>query len=201
MNNLYQEKLPPAAEQTVSVKKIRGYATAIVVLHWLIAIGVFFLIGIGWYMVGLEKGTPAVAHYYNLHKSIGLIALALVALLISFRLRNQPPGLPDSLPAWEVRAAKAGHWILYIFLVVVPLSGYIESNFAKWGIDFFGYHISSWGPENKTLYNLFNRIHVYSSNIFAGVIALHFLAALKHMIKHNGVVYRMLPSSTRPEER
>lgn len=182
------------------MKKVEGYSNSIVVLHWLIVIGVFILIGTGWYMVELEKGTPAVAQYYNFHKSIGLIVLALVALLISFRLRNQPPGLPDSLPAWEIRAAKAGHWLLYIFLVIVPLSGYIESNFAKWGIDFFGYHIPSWGPENKTLYNLFNRVHVYSSNIFTVLIALHFLAAIKHMIKRNRVVYRMLPVSVRPEE-
>jgi cytochrome b561 len=182
------------------MKKVEGYSNSIVVLHWLIVIGVFILIGTGWYMVELEKGTPAVAQYYNFHKSIGLIVLALVALMISFRLRNQPPGLPDSLPAWEIRAAKAGHWLLYIFLVIVPLSGYIESNFAKWGIDFFGYHIPSWGPENKTLYNIFNRIHVYSSNIFAVLVALHFLAAIKHMIKRNRVVYRMLPVSVRPEE-
>ena len=181
--------------------KIQGYKNNIVVLHWLIVILVLALIGTGWYMVGLEKGTPAVKQFYNLHKSFGLIVLALVALLINFRLRNQPPALPGSLPDWEIKAARAGHWILYIFLIIVPLSGYIESNFAKWGIHFFGFHIPSWGPENKTFYDFFNRIHVYSSNIFAGLIALHFLAALKHMIKRNGVVYRMLPESIRPEER
>ena len=181
------------------MNKIQGYANSIVILHWLIVIGIFILMGTGWYMVGLVKGTPAVTQYYNFHKSIGLIALALVALLINFRLRNQPPGLPDSLPAWEIKAAKTGHYIIYFFLILVPLSGYIESNFAKWGIHFFGYHIPSWGPENKTLYSIFNQIHVYSSNIFAGLIALHFLAALKHMIKRNKVIYRILPSSIRPE--
>ena len=183
------------------MKKIEGYPLSIVVLHWLIVTSVFILIGLGWYMVGLEKGTPDVAHYYNLHKSIGLIAFAFVALLISIRIRTQLPGLPESLPAWEIKAAKVGHWILYLLLVLVPVSGYIESNFAKWGINFFGFHIPSLGPENKTLYNLFNRIHVYSSNIFAGIIALHFLAALKHMIKKNKVVYRMLPESIRPENQ
>ena len=181
------------------MKKIQGYTNSIVFLHWLIALAVFVLIGTGWYMVDLEKGTPAVAQYYNFHKSIGLIVLALVALLINTRFRNQPPGLPDSLPAWEIKAAKAGHYIIYFFLIVVPLSGYMESNFAKWGIHFFGYHLPSWGPENKTLYTIFNRIHVYGSNMFAGIIALHFLAALKHMIKRNKVVYRMLPSSIRPK--
>jgi cytochrome b561 len=182
------------------MKKVPGYHNSIVILHWLIVIFVFILMGTGWYMVGIEKGTPAVAKFYNFHKSIGLIVLALIALLITYRLRNQPPGFPDILPEWEIKAAKAGHWLLYIFLVIAPLSGYIESNFAKWGIHFFGYHIPSWGPENKTLYTIFNRIHVYSSNIFAVLITLHFLAAIKHMMKRNKVVYRMLPESIRPEE-
>ncbi len=182
------------------MNKVPGYPNSMVILHWLIVLLVGILMGTGWYMIGIEKGTPAVAKFYNFHKSIGLIVLALIALLISFRLRNQPPGLPGSLPAWEIKAAKAGHWLLYIFLIIVPLSGYIESNFAKWGIHFFGYHIPSWGPENKTLYTIFNRIHVYSSNIFAVLIALHFLAAIKHMIKRNKVVYRMLPESVRPDD-
>lgn len=181
------------------MKKVEGYSNSIVILHWLIVVSVFTLIGLGWYMTGLEKGTPAVSQFYNLHKSIGLIVLALVALLINFRLRNQPPELPASMPRWEINAAKAGHWLLYIFLIIVPLSGYIESNFAKWGIDFFGLHIPPLGPENKSLYHIFNRIHVYSSNIFAGIIVLHFMAALKHMLQKTKVVYRMLPESVRPE--
>lgn len=183
------------------MKKVEGYPNSIVILHWTIVICVFSLMGLGWFMTGLEKGIPAVSHYYNLHKSIGLIVLFLVALLINFRLRCQLPGLPESLPSWEIKAAKVGHWVLYIFLVIVPLSGYIESNFAKWGIDFFGFHLPPLGPENKTFYHIFNRIHVYGSNIFAGIIALHFLAALKHMIQKNKVVYRMLPESIRPENQ
>ena len=183
------------------MKKIEGYTTSIVILHWLIAIGIFILIGMGWYMVELEKGIPAVTFYYNLHKSIGLVALVLVALLINFRVRNHPPDLPDSLPAWEIRAAKISHLMFYIFLVIVPLSGYFEANFTKWGINFFGFHMNSWGPENKTLYTVFNRVHVYGANLLAVLIAVHFLAALKHMVKHNGIVYRILPESIRPEVR
>lgn len=181
------------------MKKIQGYTNSIVALHWLIATGIFFLIGLGWYMVRLEKGLPAVTQYYNLHKSVGLVVLVLIVLLINFRIRNHPPELPGSLPAWEIKAAKIGHVIIYFFLVVVPLSGYIEANVSKWGIDFFGLHLHPWGPDNKTLYTVFNRIHVYGANLFAVMIGIHFLAALKHMISHNGVVYRILPESLRPE--
>lgn len=182
------------------MKPVPGYSNSIVLLHWLIALAVFILIGTGWYMVGLEKGTPPVARYYNFHKSMGMVSLVLVALLINARLRNRPPGLPGALPAWEVRAAKASHWVMYVLLVLVPLSGYIESNFAKWGIKFFGIvHLPSWGPENEALYNAFNQVHVWSANLFAALIGLHFLAAIKHAVQRSGVVPRMLPSALRPK--
>lgn len=181
--------------------RMSTYSATIIVLHWLIAVLIFFLTATGWYMVELTKGTPAVAYYYNLHKSVGLIVMALIALMISWRLRRGAPELPPGIPEWERRAADIGHWLLYILLVIVPLSGYIEANFAKWGIDFFGYELEPWGPENETIYNFFNRIHIYSSNIFAAVIALHILAAIKHMVSRTGVVYRMLPAAMQKDDK
>ncbi|MFC4726880.1 cytochrome b [Coralloluteibacterium thermophilus] len=174
-----------------------GYGTTVVILHWLIAIAIGVLIGTGWYMVDLEKGTPPVARFYNFHKSIGLIVLVLVALLISARLRDRPGPLPGTVPAWEVRAAEWSHRIFYVLLVLVPLSGYIESNFAKWGIRFFGLHLPSWLPENPTLYAVFNRIHVYSANLFAALIGLHIVAALAHALRRDGVMSRILPRRSR----
>jgi cytochrome b561 len=169
------------------------YPTSAVTLHWVIAILIFVLLGIGWYMVDIPRGTPARGEYFNLHKSLGLIVMLLIALLLLWRSRNRPPPLPDFLPRWEARAAIFSHWLLYLCLVVVPLSGYLESNFTKWGIDFFGLHLPAWGPDDETLYTIFNRIHVISSNVFAVLIALHMAAAIKHAMVRDGILSRMLP--------
>ncbi|MBS7458448.1 cytochrome b [Coralloluteibacterium stylophorae] len=177
-----------------------GYATSIVILHWLLALAIFVLIGTGWYMVGLEKGTPPVSVHYNFHKSIGLIAMALIALLVGARLRRHPPDLPGSLARWERRAAHLAHMLMYVFLVLVPLSGYVASNFSKWGINFFGTRLPAWGPDLPAVYDLFNAVHVVASNVFVGLIALHVLGAIKHLLARNRVVERILPRALRHEE-
>ena len=171
-----------------------GYAPTAVALHWVLVLLVFALYGIGWYMVGLPKGTPPVAYYYNLHKSIGIVAALPIVWLIVWRLTHVPPPLPGSLPEWQARAAHANHVLFYICLVVLVVSGFIESNFTRFGVKFFGYPLPRLFAEDKTLYWIFNRIHVYTSYVFAALMAVHIAAALKHLLVHrDGVFQRMWP--------
>ena len=170
------------------------YALSAILLHWLLVALVFALYGLGWYMVELPKGTPPVAYFYNLHKSIGLVAAVPIVWLICWRATHLVPPLPASMPRWKVRASKANHLLFYVCLVVMTLSGFIESNFTKYGIKFFGYQLPVLGWEDKTIYYLFNRIHVYTSYLFTALIAVHIMAALQHLLlEKDGVFQRMLP--------
>ncbi|MGH8716930.1 MAG: cytochrome b [Burkholderiales bacterium] len=170
------------------------YALSAIVLHWLLVALVFALYGLGWYMVEIPKGTPPVAWFYNLHKSIGVVAAVPIVWLIYWRATHQVPPLPGSMPRWKVKAAEANHLLFYICLVVMTLSGFIESNFTKYGVKFFGYQLPLLGWEDKTIYYLFNRIHVYTSYFFAALIAVHVAAALRHLLlEKDGVFQRMLP--------
>jgi cytochrome b561 len=168
------------------------YTPTVIALHWALVLLVFVLYGLGWYMVGIPKNTPPVAYFYNLHKSIGLVAALPIALLILWRVTHVPPPLPGSLPAWQARAAHVNHVLFYICLVVLVVSGFIESNFTRFGIRFFGYPLPRLFPEDKSLYWIFNRIHVYSSYLFAALAAVHIAAALKHLlVSRDGVFQRM----------
>ena len=170
----------------------QGYGVTAVTLHWVLALLVFVLYGIGWYMVEIPKGTPPVAYWYNLHKSIGIVAAVPVVLLIGWRFAHTPPPLPGSLAEWQARAAHANHMLFYICLVVLVVSGFVESNFTKFGIRFFGYPLPRLFAEDKSLYWIFNRIHVYTSYVFAALVAVHTAAALKHLlVNRDGVFQRM----------
>jgi cytochrome b561 len=170
------------------------YAPSAIVLHWLLVVLVFALYGLGWYMVEIPKGTPPVAYFYNLHKSIGLVAVVPIVWLICWRIIHDVPALPGTMPIWQIKATKASHVLFYVCLVVMALSGFIESNFIKYGIKFFGYQLPLLGWEDKTIYYLFNRIHVYTSYFFAALIAVHIAAALQHLLlEKDGVFQRMLP--------
>lgn len=65
--------------------------------HWAMAVLVFAQFGLGWYMQGLPIGPEAFA-LYNLHKSLGLLALLLLAGRFSWRLASPPRPCPRSRP-------------------------------------------------------------------------------------------------------
>lgn len=168
------------------------YTGVAVLLHWLIALLVFVLIGLGWYMVDIPKNTPERSYFYNLHKSIGLTTLALILVRVGWRLTHVPPRLPASLKTWEVVASTWSHRLLYVCLLVMPLSGYVASNFTKFGVKYFGIELPPWGPEDKTLYGIFNNVHVATSFIFVALIALHVAAAFKHLLVDRDAVFRRI---------
>lgn len=169
------------------------YSLSAISLHWLIAILVFVLLGMGWYMIGIPKRTPPVTYYYNLHKSLGICVAILIALQIILRLKNPPPALPATLSAWQIKLSHIGHVLLYVCLVVIPVSGFISSNSRKFGVKFFGYQWQPLLPDNTFVYELFNNIHAVASYVLAILLVVHILAALVHLFDRSGVFRRMLP--------
>lgn len=170
------------------------YATGSIVLHWAMAVAIVGLFVLGWYMVDIPAGTPARGYYFNLHKSFGLIAMALIAVFVGFRLRRAAPPHPDSMRPWEKSAAHLAHVLTYILLVVVPVSGYVEANFTKYGIKFFGYPLKPWGPDLVHVSDVLSTVHVYCANAFAVLVGIHAGAAIKHwLIDRDNVLQRMLP--------
>ena len=172
----------------------RRYTTTAIVLHWTVALIVIAQIALGWYMVDLPKRTPAVAITYNLHKSIGIAAFALILARLAWRARHPAPALNGLLPAWQVRAATASHALLYLCMFLMPVSGFLASNFNRFGIHAFGIQIGPFFAEDKSLYGVFNGMHVATSTVFAILIAGHAAAALHHLFAGRAEVFgRMLP--------
>ena len=96
------------------------------------------------------------------------------------------------MPVWQQRAAEWGHRALYICMLVMPLSGYIASNFSKFGVKFFGIALPPWAVESKPIYDVFNTIHIVTAWILTLLIVGHVLIALKHaLIDRDGLFARM----------
>lgn len=170
------------------------YALPVIALHWGLAALIVVLFALGWYMVGIPRGTPPRGYYFNLHKSIGIVAGLLVALQIWWRTRRRPPPLPAELPAWQRKATSMGHALLYLCIAVVVLTGYVESNFTKFGVRFFGYPLPAWAWEDPAISGVMRAIHLYSNYVLVALVVGHVAAAMHHMlIRKDGIVDRMLP--------
>jgi cytochrome b561 len=177
------------------VGTVARYDAVAMALHWLLALALIGQILLGFYLQEIPRGVPARSWWVNLHKSTGLVLFALILLRLGWRLAHPPPALPAMLSAWERKAASFGHALLYACMLALPLSGYIASNFSKWGVKLFNVvELPPWGPEDKTVYAVFNGAHRVLAVLFATLVVLHVLAALKHLLVDRDRVFdRMLP--------
>ena len=170
---------------------VAGYTRTAVVLHWALVAAVFAQIGLGWYMTELPLG-PERTPFFTLHKSLGLTAALLIAARIGWRLTHPAPPLPAWLPAWQARAARVNHALLYACMMIMPVAGYVSAEFYKYPTRFWGYALPRWGWESETLNSLFSGIHVYTSYVFVALISLHVAAAVKHLLRGDGVFERIV---------
>lgn len=173
------------------------YDRIAVLLHWLIGLALLGEIVFGFLLDDIApRNTPARTGVINLHKSIGIVLGLLVIARLAWRLAHAPPPLPRSLPRWEQQAAWFNHRLLYGLMLLVPLSGYVASNFSKYGVKFFGIVLAPWGPPSASAYAFFNTTHVLSSWLLSALVVLHIAAALKHgLIDHDGSFARIWPRS------
>jgi cytochrome b561 len=168
------------------------YSGVAVVLHWLIAVCLFGQIAFGWFLETIPKGTPLRGPYVNIHKSTGILLGLLIVVRILWRLAHRPPEYPSFLGAWERVASRWTQFLLYTCMLVMPLSGYIASNFSKYGVKFFNaIPFPPWGSNNPQIYAVFNTTHVVTSYLLVALIVFHLLGALRHAFRRDGVVARM----------
>lgn len=174
------------------------YSWQAMALHWAIALLIIGMLWLGFSLEDIPRNTPARAFYVNLHKSFGILTLVLVLIRFGWRATHKPPPLPSHMPRWESAAAIWSHRLLYACMLLQPLSGYLGSSFNRFGIKFFGIPLPNWGWEDKALRTIFNEIHGVVAVLLLVLIAVHVLAALKHLfLDRDQVFQRMLPARLR----
>ena len=165
------------------------YTTAAVAIHWLSALLICALFGLGWFMVDLPKG-PERGYYFALHKSIGLTLFLLMIYRIGWRWRHQPPALPVDVPRWQQFMATAVHRLFYVLLIIQPISGYLSSSFSGYKTNWFGVPLPHWGWRDAPLNELFTEIHVGVSIALVVLVGVHITGALSHLLEGKSAILR-----------
>jgi cytochrome b561 len=172
---------------------VTKYTRVAMALHWLTALLVVGLFGLGWYMVDLPKG-PDRGATFALHKSLGLSVFMLTVWRLAWRVRHPAPALPHSVAPWRATLAHAVHASFYVLLVLQPVTGYLSSSFSGYDTAWFGISLPSWGHHNPPLNELFTELHVLCSITLLGFVLLHVAGAVSHVLTPGDrVLRRMLP--------
>jgi cytochrome b561 len=168
------------------------YTRVAILLHWLVAALVIAQVCWGWWMQEIPKQPAGLrADAFNLHKSVGLTILALMIVRLGWRLGHRPPPLPP-IPAWQARLAHAVQALLYVALFAMPVAGYLGSVWSGYPVKYFGLTLPGWGAKDVALKDAMSAVHLGTSLVLVGLVALHLAGALKHaLVDRDGLLARM----------
>lgn len=170
---------------------LNSYGWISIGLHWLVAIAVIGLFGLGLWMVGLTYYDPWYRRAPDLHKGVGVLLFFVMLARLAWHLGNPRPRFRGA--PWEQRAARLAHGLLYLLLYALMVSGYLISTADGRAINVFGLFgipATLTGKNQEDIAGVVHEVLAY------GVIALatlHAVAALKHhFIDRDNTLKRML---------
>ena len=171
-----------------------GYGLLSKSLHWLNALLIISLIGLGFYMVGLTYYDRWYNAALTWHKSLGLIALGLAMGMAGWQWYSPPPATLPGLQPWERLGARIMHIALMGMMLVIPFSGYLISTSAGQGVEIFGLvRIPALLHGGTTLRDVAIAVHFYAAYGTALLVIGHGGAALKHhFVNRDDTLRRML---------
>lgn len=178
------------AENVSQLPRSQRYPSSTRLLHWLIAALVLATWPLG-FVIHFIKNEAAL-DFYLIHESLGFLVLWLMLVRVGNKLIARKP--PAEGPAIERIAAASVHGLLYAFLIIMPVSGFLATNAHGFPLSWFGL-LPIWSPIGKTpdIAWTLSAIHEWSAWILLGLFALHFAAVLfHHVIRRDITLYRMI---------
>ncbi|HRD75847.1 MAG TPA: cytochrome b, partial [Hyphomicrobiaceae bacterium] len=154
-------------------------------LHWLIALLVVGMIGVGLYMVrrGVATKFDAVtAQLYTYHKTIGFAVLWLVVLRAIVRLTRGVPAPEPSLNLVQRLAAEATHLAIYGLLIAVPVLGWIGVSAYGAPQIVGGYSLPALVAQDERMAKTVLWLHGWAAIGLGLLVLAHVGAALMHKV-------------------
>ena len=179
----------------------RGYGALTKLFHWLIAAMFAFQYAAALVMTrmaptGSALGLPQSA-WYNWHKSIGLLALGIAVLrLLNRRVGELPPWAP-TLVDWEKQFIHRAEQLMYLAMLVMPVSGFVYAMAGGYGVHLFGeWHLPNLIGAWPLLASASRLLHQVAGIALAIAVIGHVSLVLRHqLLLRDGLLRRMLPGN------
>ena len=162
-------------------------------IHWLMALGIIGAGVLGLVMHEMDRGM-AKLNAFAIHKSIGLTVLALFLLRLAWRLFDRRP-LDEPMPRVQRIAAHAVHGVLYLFMLALPLSGWLYNSARGYPLQWFKqFNLPALVSKNEQLAEFVIEVHEWLFWALLVVLAAHVGGALMHhFLERDNTLLRMLP--------
>ena len=173
------------------------YGVVTKTLHWLIAALIIGLLAVGLYMADLDKEDPLRRSLFAFHKATGALTLMLVVLRLVWLRISPAPALPAVFEGKEKMVITGVKGVLYLLMVLIPVSGYVMSTAKGFPVNFYGlFDLPTLLSKSPGLGEFAEGAHEVLAWGIMAFIALHLAGAAKHRLKDKGgetdILKRML---------
>lgn len=172
------------------------YGSTLIALHWLMLVllaAVYLAIEL---RVLYPRGSGVREGLKTLHYVLGLTVFALVWLRLLARLAGRIPDIIPNPPRWQLRIAHAVEFTMYLFLVLMPLMGWMMLSAEGKPVSLFGLPLPALIGANASLAEQLKDIHTITGKSGYALVGLHALGALfHHYVQRDNTLRRMLPGS------
>jgi len=177
-----------------SAEPARHYDTVLISLHWLTLALVILLFASAWTLDQASDEYTADL-ILLIHRSAGIAVWIVTIFRLGWKsILGDSPQLPLSVPRPQQWLARATHHLLYLLLVVQPITGFVQSIARGKPFPLIGFWVPSVMARDKRLVHLFEPIHSASATALLAIVVLHACAALFHgFVLRDGVLGSMLP--------
>jgi cytochrome b561 len=167
----------------------KRYHPAHVAIHWLMALLVIMMLGVGKVvMPGVDPANPQKVMMLQSHAYIGIAIAVLLIVRLILRFTTKQPAPADAGNAFLNFVGKAVHFLLYLFLIGMAISGLGLFQLANLPAVFSGA-----APYPSNFFDYLPRMgHGLLSWLVLALVALHFGAAMFHQfIRKDNLLGRM----------
>jgi cytochrome b561 len=129
---------------------------------------------------------------------LGLSVFALVWLRLALRVAVPSPQIRPAVGLWQHRLAVAMHLALYVFMVAMPLLGWLLLSAEGKPVPFFGLQLPALVGSDPALAGSVEELHETIGTVGYYLVGLHATAALyHHYFRRDNTLLQMLPQRRR----
>jgi len=169
------------------------YGWITIINHWLIAVLILGLIAFGLVIADMPN-SPSKGSFIQIHKLMGVLALALAVIRTAWYLFQTRPGPAEGDSPLAAQLRVGMHIALLVATVVLPVSGMLMSLYHGHPVSLLGLYVIPAQGEVAWISGPAHMVHEWGSYLVLALVAGHALIALKHhFFDRDDTLRRMLP--------
>ena len=171
-----------------------------IALHWLTVLLIAGQFASAWLHEAVERESDLAVAILAVHRTMGVLTwIVVLARLVWRRNFAYLPPFPETMSKLQQSFTKANGFGLYALILLQPTTGFFRGLFGSRPFELFIWQVPALLRPNPEIHRLFAQAHEFGAKALVALIGLHAGAALFHgLVLRDGVLQRMLPSTSRP---